>query len=584
MAVPVPAGSRERVLLATVGTAQYQPVVYAVEGRSHRTRFAPVASAVIEGGCGRAVLFVTEEAARTNLPALEGELAEVGIRCETHTIPPGRSETEVWTIFEQVLEVLGRSDPVEVVLDVTHAFRHLPVILFGSLAYLTATDQVTIARIRYGAYEARVGETVPLLDLTPLLTLLDAHHAVRQFVETGDARRLGRLLSDLNRQLWVGRVGDPLFSRVVSRLEHLSGSVSAGLPIEAGFHARSAADALEVWRSERRRRAAGIGDTLIERLRKLVEDFAVQWRGDKGTLPLSLEEVTRQLRIIRFYHHVGAHDRVLLLLREWIVNRCLLGLGVADWLDRSRRAAVERALNGLAERLATERRPNGPAARRPSIRELGALWASVRDLRNKVAHPGMCPDEVRPSASEVGSHLRTCEDHCEDDGWWVVHPKASMASVLVTPLGLSPGVLYTAFAQLAPSLTLVITSEEARPVVDDVARRAAYDAARVRVYTVRDPHQCFRERSELEAWVRPVLLDTSRVVLNITGGTTALQYLVETVGRRAERLGLEVERVAMVDRRSPEEQRRQPYVAGEVVRLDREDHDIDQQERSLPET
>jgi hypothetical protein len=159
-----------------------------------------------------------------------------------------------------------------------------------------------------------------------------------------------------------------------------------------------------------------------------------------------------------------------------------------------------------------------------------------------------------------------------------------MPSVLVTPLGLSPGVLYTAFAQLAPPLTVVITSEEARPVVEDVARRAAYDPGRVRVYAVRDPHQCFRERSELEAWVRPVLLDTSRVVLNITGGTTALQYLVEAVGRRAERLGLEVERVAMVDRRSPEEQRRQPYVAGEVVRLDREDHDTDQQERSLPET
>jgi CRISPR-associated DxTHG motif protein len=570
-------GSGPRVLLTSVGTGRYERVLYAADGQAYESQFAPAATAAIEGQFAKAILLVTEEAGRTNVPALERELADLGIPSERHLIPQGRSEREVWAIFKQVLDTLAVGASMEVVLDITHAFRHLPVILFGSLAFLTAADRVAIRRLRYGAYEARVGNTVPLLDLTPLLTLLEAQHAVRQFGDTGDARRLARLLSELNRQLWTEQSGNPEFSRIVHRLKHLSLSVSAGLPIEAGLYARAVADALGNWSRGAGQTMFVIGETLIDRLRGLVEAFAVPSRERKHDLVLSLEELRRQLRIIRFYLDVGAHDRVLLLLREWIVNRCLLTLGEKNWLERGRRAAVERALNGLAERRIVESGLGGSALS-TSTPSLGSLWARVRDLRNRVAHPGMCSDEVRPWDDDLTPYLRLCEEHCENAAWWAVHPGVEVPWILVTPLGLSPGVLYTALVQLRPPLVLVLTSREAAQLVDATVERAGFDASAVRRHAVDDAHRCFEERGAVEAWVEPFLLATRRVVLNITGGTTALQYLVESVGRRAERLGLRVERVALVDRRAVEEQRRDPYVAGEVVRLDDEGQDSGREE------
>ncbi|MDR7420775.1 MAG: TM1812 family CRISPR-associated protein [Armatimonadota bacterium] len=563
---------RGRVLVASLGTARYEEVIYAADGgRSHETRFAPVATAAIEGGCTQAVLLLTEAALRANGSALEAELAELGLAVSCSIIPEGRSEAEVWTIFTKVLEELHGPERSEIILDITHAFRHLPVVLFGSLAYLAAADAVAITRIRYGAYEARVGRVVPLLDLTPLLTLIDAHHAVRQFADTGDARRLGRLLADVNRQLWVTQTGDPSFSRVVNHLTRLSLALGAGLPIEAGLRARATAEALEAWSSSSEGRAPAIGDALIARLRGPVEAFAVGVSGDKASLPLTLEEMARELRIIRFYLDVGAYDRVLLLVREWIVNRCLLSLRAQAWLDRGTRVAVERALNGLVER-ATALRAGAGAPPRPasdSSSWLAQLWARVRDLRNRVAHPGMCPDEVWPSRDQVAPLVDECERHTSDDSWWLAHPPVEVAWVFVTPLGLSPGVLYSGLVKLQPPVALVVTSREGQGLLSEAAHRAGFDEKQLHSYVVQDAHDCFAEREGVEQWARFMLLETRRIVINVTGGTTGLQYLVEAVGRRGERLGLDVERVALIDRRVPEEQRRSPYVAAELVPLDR---------------
>lgn len=60
------------------------------------------------------------------------------------------------------------------------------------------------------------------------------------------------------------------------------------------------------------------------------------------------------------------------------------------------------------------------------------------------------------------------------------------------------------------------------------------------------------------------------MVVNITGGTTAMQHIVQQVAAFAAELGRPVRRAALVDRRLPQEQREEQYVPGELIRLDRE--------------
>jgi hypothetical protein len=85
--------------------------------------------------------------------------------------------------------------------------------------------------------------------------------------------------------------------------------------------------------------------------------------------------------------------------------------------------------------------------------------------------------------------------------------------------------------------------------------------------SLHDPHRCFTEVERVLDWARPHLLAAATVVANITGGTSAMQYLVERVAGHAVRIGVPVTRCALVDRRPADDQRQMPWVAGEVVYL-----------------
>lgn len=567
-----------RVLVTSLGTAAYRPVTYHAEGREHTTRFAPAATAAIEGGCDAAILLLTEAAQRANGPALAAELRALGAGVEIRWIPEGQSERDVWAIFQTTVDALRTVGGVEVVLDVTYAFRHLTVVLFASLAYVSAASLATIRRIRYGALEAGANDRAPLLDLTPLLTLVDAQHAARQFVETGDARRLGAVLESLNRQLWTGGAGSPAFSRAARRVADVSAALSLGLPLETGLSAGAARAALD--EVDFTTTYAPVAEELTRLLRRPLERFGVSAQNEKSAMALTREELDRQLQVIRFYFDAGAYDRVLLLLREWMVSRAILAAGCMDgWLSHGRtRARFERALNALVERHRASRHAHdgrGDGAED----DCAAVWTRVRELRNPLAHGGMCEEEVRPQVhrDRVRQLVEQCAARLEDDEWWRLKPRGAIDVLLVTALGLSPGVLYSGLRGCAPARALVVTSADAGRLVPEASAAAHYNDACVTCFTVGDPHRCFGEREAVLAWARPYLLTASTVVVNVTGGTTAMQYLVETVGRQAERLGLAVQRIALIDRRSPEIQRVDPYVQGELVTLEefqRSDGDV----------
>ncbi len=92
---------------------------------------------------------------------------------------------------------MGRDD--RVVLDITHSFRYLPMLMVVALHYSRfLKENVQIERILYGAMEAlgAPGEVaqmpvekriVPIFDLTVLVSLLDWTIANEQFLQTGNA-------------------------------------------------------------------------------------------------------------------------------------------------------------------------------------------------------------------------------------------------------------------------------------------------------------------------------------------------------------------------------------------------------------
>jgi hypothetical protein len=139
--------------------------------------------------------------------------------------------------------------------------------------------------------------------------------------------------------------------------------------------------------------------------------------------------------------------------------------------------------------------------------------------------------------------------------------------VLFTPLGLNYGFLYSAILLVRPSRLVVVTSKQAL-----VNLHSAVDAARffhsvfeVETHLLDDPLSGFGEGRRMARLLAASAEDDN--VVNLTGGTTAIQDCVRSVADVLRVRQQKVREVAVIDRRDQDEQRRVPLVVGELVEV-----------------
>lgn len=167
-----------------------------------------------------AYILLTEEAKKKNwvdnghedkngntLPnsGLESVLRSKGFpfACETHKIPEGKDETEIWEIFKVIYSLIKNGD--RLYFDITHGFRYLPMLIVVLGNYAKFLKKVKVKHIIYGNYEGRDkvnnNEYVkpahsPLVDLQPFSTLQDWTYAVADFINNGNADRMFKLADE----------------------------------------------------------------------------------------------------------------------------------------------------------------------------------------------------------------------------------------------------------------------------------------------------------------------------------------------------------------------------------------------------
>lgn len=112
-------------------------------------------------------------------------------------IPHGENTEEFWQLLQAVLEHVDPKDSVT--LDLTHGYRHIPIISLLALRYFTVVLDVEIRQVYYGAahLSSHNQGNVPILDLKDfILPLLDWIDAGSHFLQTGDSSGLAELLPD----------------------------------------------------------------------------------------------------------------------------------------------------------------------------------------------------------------------------------------------------------------------------------------------------------------------------------------------------------------------------------------------------
>ena len=141
-----------------------------------------------------------------------------------------------------------------------------------------------------------------------------------------------------------------------------------------------------------------------------------------------------------------------------------------------------------------------------------------------------------------------------------------MNRLAITPLGTSPGVLYTLLKKVNPNQVIIITSEKGAEKVDEVCEKAEYDKTRIQILLVNDPFTGFEEVDDLTKVFKDDEFDNyEEITVNLTGGTSFLQYVITKCNEIIVEKNIKTKRVFTIDRRPFMEQKEKPYVVGEIV-------------------
>jgi CRISPR-associated Csx2 family protein len=119
--------------------------------------------------------------------------AQLGIAVDCVLIPYARTEAEQLAVLAQLSRRLQPGEHVSI--DVTHSFRHLPMLSLVAARFLSGVRDVVIDDIHYGALEMRDADNVtPVLSLLGMLRMLDWVDALASYRKDGDYGVLPRLL------------------------------------------------------------------------------------------------------------------------------------------------------------------------------------------------------------------------------------------------------------------------------------------------------------------------------------------------------------------------------------------------------
>jgi CRISPR-associated DxTHG motif protein len=393
-------------LLTFVGPNTYNQTTYVWDVHRYETEFIAEALALWLP-FDKVVVFLTEKAkAGTNWTQLSQRLQKWDV--QEVPIPDGRTEEEVWEIFDRVVSSVEQED--EIAIDVTHAFRSLPMVLVAVAAFLRTVKAVRVRHIFYGCYMKDEPES-PVIDLNLLLELLDWMEATRRFKETGDARWIGEKLRSTQDRLRREHKGEPTELKSAGRqLIALSMALHLARPIEAADAARQLRDLLPQASNEIGTWAKPF-TLLIDDVKAQVEQLAYE-----NTNVLDSQHLEKQLQFIEQLHRYGLVMQAAQMAREWVVNWALwhsrgkVSLLSGDWLDKDVRDAMECELNHA---FPAKQEPNRPQwLDDPKVtRILRKLWPALPDLRNDFAHCGMRKqprraEDLDNQAQRLLPHLR----------------------------------------------------------------------------------------------------------------------------------------------------------------------------------
>ncbi len=315
------------------------------------------------------LVFVTEEAKTHAFPVLTDLEDE---RIQSVPIPRGETTSEMWEMFDAMLERVNENDTV--IFDITHGLRSAPFLVFLFAAFLKTARNVDIEAVYYGAFELgdqKENIPAPVIDLTEFVSMLDWLTATNQFIHTGDARYLASQLE---------KRGQDSLKPLAQTVNEISFGLDLLRPVDVSKASGRLPDILRSIPSDIPKPFS----ILIQRLENSYAQFG--YKNAENTHDI----LQSQLNMINWYYQTRHTVQTISLCREWLVS-LLCTHFQADMWDKDEREDIEILLAGgkRGERISRHLENWKKDHRR---KRLGKLWTSepylLANLRNDVLHSG----------------------------------------------------------------------------------------------------------------------------------------------------------------------------------------------------
>lgn len=421
-----------RKLFSFLGTGKYEPCYYyftvekeQIKDKHYRcyvqeslTNLLPE----IDKELDEIVIFITDEAweknwlknnnEKYNLPGLRDSLEKYKDKyiITPVKIPSGKSEQELWEIFDKVFNEIESGD--EIIFDITHSFRSIPMVAIIILNYAKFVKRCDIGGIYYGAVEAlcppwklkemKLEERYcPVFDLTSFVELLDWTVGIDKFISTGDVRDVAFLIE--KEQQRFGRLGEGdksnFFKALKGSIHSYSNSISTCRGKEISKRALDLKSKLEE-----------ITDSpelvYIKPIKPLLEKMSSELK------TYSDDEHKNMLKVAKWCYEHNLIQQGITILQEGVVTFLCgkYGLDTEDVeVDReiiNQAAAIKKLSDMRSEELPLEKwgdvaRKNEKLVRKllddKYFRKAAKFLNSMVDTRNDINHAGWRKSPFRPN-------------------------------------------------------------------------------------------------------------------------------------------------------------------------------------------
>jgi CRISPR-associated Csx2 family protein len=189
--------------ISFLGTGKYDEVVYKFgDGSEIKNKFVQIV--LIDKFCldytneDKFTIFLTEEARSISWESEGGlmqRLVERGLEklFDPVNISDGTTEKEMWDIFSKIYESIRNGD--ELIIDVTHGFRSLPMLAVVVLNYARTLKKFELKGMYYGAIDMKISSGL-IIDLAGFDKIFQWSAAINDFNKYGIAGPITKLLQN----------------------------------------------------------------------------------------------------------------------------------------------------------------------------------------------------------------------------------------------------------------------------------------------------------------------------------------------------------------------------------------------------